>query len=404
MRKFKKHNPIGKEELKSASKVIKSGILSDFIADETVNFYGGKNVRRFENFAKKYFKTKYAISVNSWTSGLTCAVGALDIYPGDEVIVTPFTMAASVTSIIHWNAIPIFCDIEEETFNLDPEKVESKITSKTKAIMLVDICGHPVDIDKFKKIAKKHNLKLIVDSAQSIGAKYLKTGKYSGTVGDVGGFSFNCHKHINTGEGGLLVTNNSEIARKLYLIRNHGEQVIKSKQLKKLYNVVGYNFRMGEIEAAIAIEQLKKLKKIIKKKQNQAKRIIDGVKMLKGLYPPKINKNVTHSFYNMGFKIGDDINRNKVIKLLKKEGVPCNPGYLNIHRLPMFKKKIAYGKNNFPWSLNKKKYDFQKCEIAEKMHNKNYFGVGMCSFDFTERDIDYIISKFHKVWSKIKKK
>ena len=153
---------------------------------------------------------------------------------------------------------------------------------------------------------------------------------------------YNCHKHINTGEGGLLVTNNPEIARKLYLIRNHGEQVIKSKQLKKLYNVVGYNLRMGEIEAAIAIEQLKKLKKIIKKKQSQAKKIINGVKMLEGLYPPKTNKNVTHSFYNMGFKIGDDINRNKVIKLLKREGVPCNPGYLNIHRLPMFKKNCLW--------------------------------------------------------------
>ena len=101
MRKFKKHNPIGKEELKSVIKVIKSGILSDFVADRSANFYGGKNVKKLENFAKKYFKTKYAISVNSWTSGLTCAVGALDIYPGDEVIVTPFTMAASVTSIIH---------------------------------------------------------------------------------------------------------------------------------------------------------------------------------------------------------------------------------------------------------------------------------------------------------------
>ena len=401
MRKFKKHNPIGKEELKSATKVIKSGILSDFIADRSINFYGGKNVKKFENFAKKYFKTKYAISVNSWTSGLTCAVGALDIYPGDEVIVTPFTMAASVTSIIHWNAIPVFCEIEEETFNLDPKKVEEKITSKTKAIMLVDICGHPVDINKFKKIAKKFNLKLIVDSAQSIGAKYLKTGKYSGTVGDVGGFSFNCHKHINTGEGGLLVTNNPEIARKLYLIRNHGEQVIESKKAKNLYNVIGYNFRMGEIEASIAIEQLKKLKKILKKKQKQAKKIINGVKMLEGLYVPITNKDVTHSFYNMGFKVSDSINRNKVVRLLKREGVPCNPGYLNIHTLPMFKNKIAYGKNNFPWSINKKKYNYQKCEIAEKLHNKSYFGLGMCSFDFTDNDINYIIGKFHKVWSKI---
>ena len=103
----------------------------------------------------------------------------------------------------------------------------------------------------------------------------------------------------------------------------------------------------------------------------------------------------------MGFKVSDSINRNKVVRLLKREGVPCNPGYLNIHTLPMFKNKIAYGKNNFTWSINKKKYNYQKCEIAEKLHNKSYFGLGMCSFDFTDNDINYIIGKFHKVWSKI---
>ena len=173
-------------------------------------------------------------------------------------------MSACAASILHWSAIPVFADVDPKTFCLSPKSVLKKITKKTKAIMLVDITGHPSDIDSFNKIAKKYKLKLIIDAAQSIGAKYIK--KYTGTVGDVGGYSFNIHKHINTGEGGVIVTNNKNIANKAYLIRNHGENMVnKIKKTSNFSNLIGYNFRLGEIEAAIGIEQLKKLPKILKK-------------------------------------------------------------------------------------------------------------------------------------------
>ncbi len=157
--KFKKYNSIGKEELVAATKVIKSGHLSSFVgswpsSDGRSSFYGGKKVLEFENQICKFFNVKYAVTVNSWTSGLVIAVGALDIEPGDEIIVSPWTMCASATCIINWLAIPIFADINKDTFNLDPDDVEKKITKRTKAIILPDIFGHPADIEKFLRIKK----------------------------------------------------------------------------------------------------------------------------------------------------------------------------------------------------------------------------------------------------------
>ena len=193
---FKKYNTIGKEELKAAREVIKSGVLSDFLGTHSSKFLGGKKVLEFEDKCKKFFKKKYAITTNSWTSGLVAAIGSLDIEPGDEIIVSPWTMCASATSIIHWNAIPVFADIDEKTFCIDPNSIIKNISKKTKAILAVDIFGQSCDIKKINKIAKKYHLKVITDSAQAIGSKREK--KFTGTDSDIGGFSLNYHKHIHT--------------------------------------------------------------------------------------------------------------------------------------------------------------------------------------------------------------
>ncbi|MCG8380344.1 MAG: DegT/DnrJ/EryC1/StrS family aminotransferase, partial [Proteobacteria bacterium] len=221
---FKHYNPIGKEELEAARSVIESGVLSQYLACWDADFYGGPKVQEFERFSEDYFGVKHAITVNSWTSGLIAAVGAIGIEPGDEIIVSPWTMCASATAIIHWNAIPVFADIEPETFCLDPESVENNISPYTKAIMSPDIFGHSADMDALMGIADKYNLKVISDTAQAPGAYYH--GKYAGTIADVGGFSLNYHKHIHTGEGGILVTNDDQIAERLQLIRNHAEAVV----------------------------------------------------------------------------------------------------------------------------------------------------------------------------------
>ena len=178
LKKFKRYNSIGKEEIIAANKVLKTGILSDFIAGNNSKFLGGSKVKEFEKYCAKYFKVKYAVTVNSWTSGLVCAVGAIDIEPGDEVIVTPWTMPATATAIIHWNAIPVFADIDKDTFNISPKSIIKNISKKTKAIIAVDIFGQSAEIDKIMKIAKKYNLKVISDSAQAIGT--LNKGRFSG--------------------------------------------------------------------------------------------------------------------------------------------------------------------------------------------------------------------------------
>ena len=173
---LKRYNSIGNEEVNAATEVIKSGALSPFLGDwkdipNVGSCYGGPNVQKFEKSIKSYFDVEYAITVNSWTSGLICAVGAIGVEPGDEVIVSPWTMCATATAIVHWCAIPVFADIEEETFNLDPKSIKKNITEHTRAIMVPDIFGHPANIREIKKIADEHNLILISDTAQAPAAK-----------------------------------------------------------------------------------------------------------------------------------------------------------------------------------------------------------------------------------------
>ena len=259
-KEFKKYNPLGREELDAAKNVIDSGVLSQFLGCWHEDFYGGPKVQEFEMEAAKYFGVKHAVTVNSWTSGLVAAVGAIGIEPGDEVIVSPWTMSASATAILHWNGIPVFADIDIETYNLCPDSILKNISPQTKAIMVVDIFGQSADMDLIMEIAKEYKLKVISDTAQAPGALY--GNKYAGTCADVGGFSLNYHKHIHTGEGGILVTNDDDIAERLQLIRNHAEVVVEDKGVTNLTNMVGHNFRLGEIECAMGIEQLKKLKSL----------------------------------------------------------------------------------------------------------------------------------------------
>lgn len=406
--RFKRFNTIGIEEKKIVMKVMESGVLSPFLGswsfDKVIGgFYGGKYLKKFEKKLSDYFNVKYVIGVNSWTSGLIAALGAIDIEPGDEVIVSPWTMCAGATCVLHWSAIPVFADIDINTFNLDPNDVEKKITNKTKAIIIPEIFGHPIDIVKFKKISKKYKIKIITDNAQSIYSKFK--GKFTSTFFDVGGLSFNSHKHINTGEGGAIFTNSKKIADKCYLIRNHGEAVVKDRKFKNINNIVGYNFRLGEIEASIGIEQLKKLKNIVKSRQRYALILTENLKNLNGLHVPKISKDYSHSFYYYGIRLDEDLSDHKIKQIkqkIREKKLPINFGYQNIHRLPIFTKKIAFGTKGFPWSLktNKNKVHYNKgiCPVAEKLHDKYFLSIPLCGYDFNEKNIKYIIKTFQNIW------
>ena len=408
MRKFKKYNSIDKEELKAASAVIKSGNLSNFLGEYSKEFFGGPKVREFEKKCKSFFNVKHAITVNSWTSGLICAVGALDINPGDEIILPPWTMSACASAILNWNAIPVFADIDKTTYNIDPDDVLRKISKKTKAIMAVDIFGHPCNISELKKISKKYKIKLITDSAQSPYSFYKK--KIAGTISDVGGISLNYHKHIHTGEGGVIFTNSDKIAKRINLIRNHAESVVRSNKVENLSNMIGYNFRLGEIESAIGIQQLKKLKKVIKKKQKICQLLTKNLSKLSSLFLPKVLKGYTHSYYIYGINLdlqNIKYSREYIINKLTSEGVPgLSAGYTCLHLLPMFQKKIAYGSKGFPWnsSFNKRNISYKKgiCPNAEYLHEKSFIKFEVCMYDLTIDVVKFISSAFEKVWSDLK--
>ena len=406
---FKKYNSIGLEEKKAAIEVIESGVLSQFVGVWGEDFYGGKKVQAFEKECQTFFEVKHAITVNSWTSGLMAAVGAIDIQPGDEVIVSPWTMCASATAILNWNAIPVFADIEEDTFCLDPSSVEKNISKYTKAIMSIDIAGQSADMDALTKIAKKYNLKIISDAAQSPGALYK--GKFTGTLGDVGGFSLNYHKHIHTGEGGVLVTNDDDIAERLNLIRNHAEAVVLDKGVTNISNMIGYNFRLGEIEASIGSAQLKKLKQITEQRQAMAERLNFGLGSLKGLQIPVVRDQCSHVYYLYQMKLDIKIigtKRNILLKALQAEGLEgLSINYTNIHLLPMYQNKIAYGSNGFPWTSDicNREINYKKgiCPIAENLQDNIYLGFAMCMHELDNTEIDLIIKCFHKVWNNLEK-
>ncbi len=407
-KKFPPYNSIGIEEINAANRVLESGILSAYVAEKGESFLGGEEVKALEEEVAEFFDVNYAIAVNSWTSGLIASVGAIGIEPGDEIIVTPWTMVATATAILHWNAIPVFADIDYKTFNLDPNDVEKKITERTKAIVYADIFGQSADVYEFRKIANKYNLKLIADTAQ---APIAKVGnKYAGCLADVGGFSLNYHKHIHCGEGGIIVTNDSNIAQRLQLIRNHGEAVIQDNSSdSELANIIGYNFRLGEIEAAIAREQLKKLDNKVKSRQRAANQLRNGLKELRGLIMPFIQSNMTHSYYVFGMRLElDDMQHSRewIVNALRAEGAPISSGYQCIHLNPIFQRRIAYGVQGFPWrGLSKGdssvEYNEGICPIAEYLHKKSFIGIGLCAHNFTEKECKEIINCFEKVWKHV---
>jgi perosamine synthetase len=405
--KFQILNNFGPDEVEAATRVVKSGVLSAYIGAAGDGFMGGPEVQKFEKEAAEYFGVKHAIAVNSWTSGLIAAIGAIGIEPGDEIITTPWTMAATSTAILHFNGIPIFADIDPNTFNIDPQSVERLITSRTRAVLAVDIFGQSSDVIKLREICNKYNLKLISDTAQAPGAK--QNSQYAGTLSDIGGFSLNYHKHIHCGEGGIIVTNDNFYARRLQLLRNHAEVVVESNDPKDLNNMIGFNFRMGEIEAAIASVQLTKLDNRITSRQKAASRLSKGLSGLLGIKIPEISPGNTHVYYVYGILLDIEelgVKRSTLINALRAEGVPgLMDGYQNIHLLPIFRNKIAYGRNGFPWSSpycdSKFEYKTGICPVAEKLHEETFMGLNWCMFQYSIHEVDLMIKAFRKVWENI---
>jgi perosamine synthetase len=398
-----RYNSIGQEELEAVKGVVETGVLSRFLGCWEPDFYGGEKIQEFETEWARYFSVNHAVTVNSNTSGLITALGAIGLEPGDEVIVSPWTMSASATSILVWNGIPVFADIEAETFNLDPTAIEKNITPYTKAIMLPDIFGHAADLESIMALARRYHLKVIEDAAQAPGALYQ--GRQVGTIADIGVYSLNYHKHIHTGEGGVCVTNDPCLAERMQLIRNHAEAVVEDKGVQDLSNMIGFNFRMCEIEAAIGLEQLKKLPGLVAQRAAAADRLSAGIRHLQGLRLPIIKPDCTHVYYvyPLVYRAAETrVPRHTILSALQAEGVPIAGGYQNLHLLPIYQKRIAYGKGGFPWTADfyKGSVSYQKgiCPVAEMLQDESFLQIGLCEYNFTDQEIDQVIGAFLKVW------
>jgi dTDP-4-amino-4,6-dideoxygalactose transaminase len=404
---FPRYNTIGEEEKRAVLEVMDGGVLSGFLGTWSPSFYGGSRVQQLERDWEASFGVKRAIAVNSATSGLYAAVGAARIGPGDEVIVSPYTMTASASAAIVYGAIPVFADIDEETFCITPATIRARLSPYTKAIIVVDLLGHPAEMDEIMEIARERNLVVIEDAAQVPGATYK--GRPAGTHGHMGVFSLNYHKTIHTGEGGLVVTNDDDFAERVALIRNHGEVVVKDKGTEDIVNLVGFNYRMTEIEAAVGIEQLKKLHALHPPRVRNADFLTSKLKDFPGLTTPVVRPGVVHGYYRYALRFDEakvGVSRDRFVDALNAEGIPMVKGYTEpLYLEPMYQKRIAFGRDGFPFTYPGWKgtvdYSAGSCPVIERLYYKELMCTDAIHSSIEETDLMDIVLAFEKVYANI---
>lgn len=389
---FRRYNNIGIEEKNAVNRVMDKGVLSKYLGSCSEDFYGGEEVKAFEKEWSDYYNAKHTVAVNSNSSGLHVALGACGIGYGDEVIVSPYSMSVSASAPLVWNATPVFADIDNNHYCITPNEFKNKITNKTKAIIIVHIFGCPADMDEIVQIARENDIFIIEDCAQAPGSVYK--GRKVGTLGDIGVFSLNYHKHIHTGEGGMCTTNNENLAKRMQLIRNHAEAVVDGMGEEDLINMLGFNMRLTEIQAAIGREQLKKLCNEVEYRRKVASIYNEVFSQFKFIETTEVNDRI-HSYYVQAFQFDSDeagVSRERFIEAVKAElmpvegregeGIPIYGGYTKpLYLLSIFQQKIVY-KDGFPFNGDEN-YSKGICPVVEDMHfNKLWY------HDFTRSPLD----------------
>ncbi|MFQ5910015.1 MAG: DegT/DnrJ/EryC1/StrS family aminotransferase [Thermoplasmata archaeon] len=321
--------------MQAVADVLRSGILAR-----------GPRVKEFENRFAECVGRKHAIATSSGTSALHISALVMGISKGSEVIIPPLTFFATASTVLFCGGRPVFADIDPETYTLDPASVERSVTSATRAILPVDLYGQTADYDPIQGIADDNDLKLIEDACQAHGSSYK--GKMAGSFGDMSCFSFYATKNITTGEGGMILTDEDEVAERARLLREHGED--------SHYNhvLLGYNYRMTEISAAIGIVQLQKLEEIVRKRQENSRMLTEELENVKGIDVPSIGRGRTHSFYQYIIKVNEDFpkSRKALIEHLESKGVGSRPSYpIPLYLQPVLKSLRISG----------------QCPVAEKL-------------------------------------
>lgn len=439
---------VGQSEYNALKKVFERKILSGYRGNFIPQFWGGVEVQALEQQFSDMFDVKYSLAVNSCTSALHIACGAIGLQPGDEVIVTPWSMSCSATAPLLYGAIPVFADIEEDTFCLDPKSVETCITDRTKAIIVVDLFGGIFN-QEIMKIAEKHGLYVIEDAAQAIGAYFYKekeeeywsasdmpvklkrtihdNRQYAGTFGHIGCFSFTQGKHLTAGEGGMIVTDNEELMMKCAMIRNHAEAVCSSMspRYQSLYNnLLGLNLRMTELQAAILQHQLERLNGFINKRERNVRELYKLLTKFDFIEKPKIKagteKRQSHAYYVQPFIYNRDVaprglHRDRYIDAVKAElgveegridrGVPLGNGYIQpLYRMPIFQEKTHWAFRNARTKNNPTPdySDYENsCPVVEKLWEDRVFVSLLHGLRLHDIHIDIITQAFQKVCDNI---
>lgn len=334
MRKYQIARPyIDKEDIEGVVEVLKSGWLSL-----------GPKYLEFEKNMASYVGAKYACALSSGTAGLHLAVKALGIQKGDEVITSPFSFVASSNCIIYEGAKPVFADIKIDTFNMDPKEVEKAITKKTKAILVVHIFGQSADMDEIIRIAKKYNLKIIEDACESLGARYK--GRITGTMGEVGVYSFYPNKQMTTGEGAMVVTDSKKINDLCCSLRNQGRNEMGDWLI---HQKLGYNYRIDEMSASLGVTQLKKIDWMIEKRREIATWYNKELSNMKDIMIPMVGRSRTHSWFVYVIRITNG-KRDDVLRSLNKVGIQTKAYLPSIHLQPFMVEMYKYKRGDFPAS------------------------------------------------------
>lgn len=373
--------------------------LLEALEQNTLFYHFGKKVKQFLSDFNDLYGVKYSVATTSGTASIHVALGAAGITVGDEVITSPITDQGTLIGILYQNAIPVFADLDPNTYNMDPKSIEAKITPRTKAIVVVHLAGNPADMDPILEIAKKHNLKVIEDCAQSYLTKYK--GRLCGTIGDYGCFSTNDFKHISTGDGGIVTVNSGD-EQDFLTTHAFADKNFKrfGDQVQKDLHYLAPNYRMTELQGAVGIAQLKKLPWICEQRNQYGDRITQGISGLPGIQPHKVveGNECTYWFYMMTLDESQlTCTRKEFSEALAAEGIPNQAGYIaNVMYLqPMFVKRQAYLGSHFPFDLSDISYSEGDCPNAENIL-KTAIRFSVNEF-FTEQDIEDIIAAIRKV-------
>lgn len=373
--------------------------LLEALEQNTLFYHFGSKVKQFLADFNAMYGREYSVATSSGTAAIHVALGAAGVSVGDEVITSPITDQGTLIGILYQNAIPVFADLEPHTYIMAPASIEARITTRTKAILVVHLAGYPCDMDPIMEIAKKHGIKVIEDCAQAYLTRYK--GRLTGTIGDYGCFSTNDFKHISTGDGGMVLINSGK--REDY----ETAHAFADKNYRRLGTTVDRgtsyiapNYRMTELQGAVGIAQLKKLPWICGQRQKYGDRLNDGLKGIQGIIPPQMDPehDCTYWFYMLRLDL-DQLNcsRDEFCKALEAEGIPNRAGYIPqvCYLQPLFQKRQAYLGSHFPFDISSVSYEPGLCPVAEEIL-RTAVQIPLNEF-YTPEDIEDIIQAVTKV-------